>query len=374
MFDFVYNLGSSVRPALFATGLSAGLGVLQFLLASGSPVAGTMPSTAAAGAPATLAGTGLYADPAALAVDPAHIAFAPQYPLWTDGAEKRRWISLPQGSAVDASNPDVWDFPVGTRLWKEFAFADRRVETRYMERLPDGSWLFATYAWSEDGRDAYLVSEKGRRNAFALTGGGSHAIPGKNDCQVCHLSGPAAVLGFSARQLATDDEPATLDETRQPNRNASLAALVEGGAIHGLDAQLIEATAPGTSSVERAALGYLHGNCGHCHNAHGPLAKLGLNLRQSVADPHAAPMATTVDQPMKSPPPGLAPGTALRIAPGRPELSALPQRMASRWPSLQMPPLGTSLVDADAVDLINRWIAGMEEVSTTALHNEGSKQ
>ena len=86
------------------------------------------------------------------------------------------------------------------------------------------------------------------------------------------------------------------------------------------------------------------------------------------------PMATTVDQPMKSPPPGLAPGTALRIAPGRPELSALPQRMASRWPSLQMPPLGTSLVDADAVDLINRWIAGMEEVSTTALHEEGSKQ
>ena len=47
---------------------------------------------------------------------------------------KRRWISLPPGSAIDASDPDAWAFPVGTRLWKEFSFGGQRVETRYMER------------------------------------------------------------------------------------------------------------------------------------------------------------------------------------------------------------------------------------------------
>lgn len=60
-------------------------------------------------APATLAGTGLFAD-AAAGVFP----FEPQYPLWTDGARKRRWIALPPGTAIDASDVDHWQFPVGT--------------------------------------------------------------------------------------------------------------------------------------------------------------------------------------------------------------------------------------------------------------------
>src|SRR5688500_20028913 len=46
-------------------------------------------------APATLAATGLYADPATRTVAAAALPFSPQYPLWTDGAAKRRWIALP---------------------------------------------------------------------------------------------------------------------------------------------------------------------------------------------------------------------------------------------------------------------------------------
>ena len=33
------------------------------------------------------------------------------------------------------------------------------------------------------------------------------------------------------------------------------------------------------------------------------------------------------------------------------------QRIGSRYPALQMPPLGTELVDEEAVALIHRWIA-----------------
>ena len=51
-------------------------------------------------APPTLADTGLYADFASLRVDPAHLGFAPQYPLWTDGA----------APAIDASDPERWVF------------------------------------------------------------------------------------------------------------------------------------------------------------------------------------------------------------------------------------------------------------------------
>src|SRR5262245_10833144 len=92
--------------------------------------------------PPTLAATGLYADPATREIAADVMAFAPQYPLWSDGAAKKRWIRLPPGASIDGSDPDAWRFPIGTRLWKEFTFG-RRVETRFLERLPDGTWRFA---------------------------------------------------------------------------------------------------------------------------------------------------------------------------------------------------------------------------------------
>ncbi len=83
--------------------------------------------------PATLQETGLYSDWATKTVAPGTLLFSPQYPLWSDGATKTRWMRLPKGTFIDARNPDVWRFPVGTRFWKEFRFG-RRAETRFIER------------------------------------------------------------------------------------------------------------------------------------------------------------------------------------------------------------------------------------------------
>ena len=84
---------------------------------------------AAPALPERLSETGLYVA-GTLTVDPRNRPFSPQYPLWTDGARKQRWIQLPAGSRITARDADTWEFPVGTRLWKEFAFDGRRVETR----------------------------------------------------------------------------------------------------------------------------------------------------------------------------------------------------------------------------------------------------
>jgi hypothetical protein len=46
-----------------------------------------------------------------------------------------------------------------------------------------------------------------------------------------------------------------------------------------------------------------------------------------------------------------------RVRPGHPDASMLVTRMASRNPAIQMPPLGTRLVDEEALALIRRWIA-----------------
>jgi hypothetical protein len=308
--------------------------------------------------PQALQETGLYADFATLQVDPKHLAFAPQYPLWTDGAAKRRWISLPPGTAIDGSDPDAWRFPVGTRFWKEFSFGGRRIETRYLE-LQAGGWLYAAYAWSPDGREARLAPDRGMRNAYPLAPGRSHTIPSLSDCKACHQGGRSEVLGFSALQLSPDRDPGALHADPPPAAGVDLRFLVERGLLVGLPKSLQE-TPPriaAASGTERAALGYLHGNCGHCHNEQGSLKNLGLFLRHDLGAGGQPAAASTVGQPVRKPAPGQSATAVLRVEPGRPERSGLMQRIASRYPALQMPPLGTELVDQEAVAVIQRWIA-----------------
>ena len=130
-----------------------------------------------------LSETGLYAAGSATAVRADNLPFSPQYSLWSDGATKRRWLHIPPGTSIDASRPDEWDFPPGTKLWKEFSHG-RRVETRLIERLDDGTWRYATYVWNEEGTDARLAPAAGiralpveRRARRTLRGPGGAGLP-----------------------------------------------------------------------------------------------------------------------------------------------------------------------------------------------------
>jgi hypothetical protein len=332
---------------------AATLALALALLTSAEAIA----QVAVAKPPQALQDTGLYADFATLQVDPKYLQFSPQYPLWTDGATKRRWISLPPGTAIDGSDPDAWMFPVGTRIWKEFSFAGHRVETRYLERQADGQWLYAAYAWSADGREAQLAPERGKRGAYPLPGGRSHTIPGVSDCKACHQGGRSEVLGFSALQLSPDRDPDA--PHAEPLAGVDLNDLVAKGLLVGHPKSLQEKPPRiiAGSPTERAALGYLHGNCGHCHNDKGSLRNVGLFLRH-VSEAAVQPaIATTIGHPVKKPAPGQTPDAVLRIEPGDPDRSGLVQRAASRYPALQMPPMGTELIDEKAVALLRRWAA-----------------
>jgi mono/diheme cytochrome c family protein len=328
-------------------------------------------------APRHLRDTGLYASWSERRVRPENIPFSPQYPLWSDGAEKRRWVSIPRGKWVDASRPGAWEFPPGTRFWKEFSFG-RPVETRYLERLRDGSWLYATYVWSEDGSDAVLAPELGVTQE--VRPGVTHTVPGPIDCRACHEGKTTPVLGFDALQLSSDRDPLAPHARPLAEGEKDLPALIAAGLVRGLPPALLT-TPPriAGSPTTRAALGYLHANCGNCHNDGGPLAPLGLTLAHTeptTADDEPG-LRTTVGQPVRGQVPGV-PAGGQRIAAGHPAASALLMRMRSRNPLLQMPPLGTRLVDTEAVALLERWIA--EELapaspppSPTQLTNAGTQ-
>ncbi|MCL4818161.1 MAG: hypothetical protein KJ067_03435 [Vicinamibacteria bacterium] len=307
-------------------------------------------------APVTLAATGLTGDDG-----PGLSRYAPVYPLWTDGAAKRRWVSLPAGATIDASRPGAWVFPAGTRFWKEFAFGGRKVETRYMEKRADGTWLYAAYVWNEAQTEATLAPARGLRDHADAGEGVRHDIPGVADCAVCHeAAGRDAVLGFGAVQLAPERDPlAPHAEPFEPGM-LDLAGLVAAGRLSPAPADGgASARITARSPRERAALGYLHANCGTCHHPDDEAASAGLWLRVApgeAAGSHAA-LRTAPGRPAGSPVEGVPGGAGLRIAAGDPGHSALVQRMESRHPLRQMPPLGSERVDREAVALIRAWIA-----------------
>ena len=317
-----------------------------------------LPALGAQSLPERLSQTGLYADLATKQVAPDLLAFTPQYPLWSDGARKSRWISLPAGTSIDARDPDAWVFPVGTRLWKEFAY-ERRVETRYIELTADG-WVFATYRWLDDESEALLAPKFGQRAVYEVAGGVQYDLPARTDCRACHEGNVSRVLGFSALQLSGARDPgAPHAEPLRPG-DVDLAMLVRQGWVKGLPAALVAFAPeiPARSATERAALGYLHGNCANCHNTRGPLADLDFSLEvrldAGVAAARPAALATGLERTARFQPAGSAP--MARFAPGRPEASLVLQRMARRDPISQMPPLGTKVVDREALALVERWI------------------
>jgi len=321
-------------------------------------VAALLPGFAAASGalplPQRLSDTGLYApgtrEPAA-----GTIAFSPQYPLWSDGTSKRRWIQLPPGASIDASRADSWEFPAGTKLWKEFAFG-RAIETRMIERLADGSWRFAAYVWNDDGTDAELAPPRGIVVAAAAAPGGRYKVPGRGDCLACHEGGATPVLGFSALQLSPDRDPLAPHADANP---ADLRSLAARGVLRNLPQQLLDSPPriAAASPTARAALGYLHGNCGHCHNDAGSLASLDLALQQQAAAPGASAERTLKSLLGQSSRFRAHDGKATqRVVSGSNDSSVLAVRMKTDNPMARMPPLGVQVADLEGIALIERWI------------------
>lgn len=256
-------------------------------------------------APARLSETGIH--------DADVVSYEPRFALWSDGADKQRWIRLPPGEQVDTTDPDDWRFPAGTRLWKQFSRDGVPIETRLLEKLApaDDAWLMVAYVWNEDGTDATIAPE-GVQNARGTT----HDVPPAADCRACHDGRRSRVLGYSAIQV---------------------------------DAMLV---VPG-NDVEQAALGYLHANCSHCHNAARPPAG-GSRCYDPRNDLDFRLLASRLGRVEDTPTYATAVGGV--VQPGRPDDSGLLTLVARRSASMQMPPLATEFVDETAVALLRQWI------------------
>jgi hypothetical protein len=294
--------------------------------------------------PEHLSDTGLYADFAARRLTDGLIPLVPRYPLWSDGAEKSRYLLLPKGGRIDTHDMNDWRFPVGTKVWKEFKLDGRLVETRLLEkrREPDeGGWFQMSYVWTDDESDA-LATPDGVKGAHGTT----YEVPAQKDCGSCHYKGEKPTIGISAIQLST----------RADGGEPTITSLTAGGALS--DPPTGTFTPPG-QGVVRDALGYLFGNCSYCHDSRSAAAadvKVFMNL--SVTD--AAPEDTQAYKTLVGQPIHHFPDVGLGglVVPGMPDKSLVYYRM-DRRDAAQMPPIITHQVDDAGVATIAAWITGL---------------
>ena len=328
--------------------------------------------------PATLSATNCFVDLKTLTPAAGVLPYEVNAPLWSDGADKARFIVLPNASGGPAAPPkpaplqlaaddlDVATAPVGTLVLKHFALGNVAVgqpgsvpvETRVMRRDADG-WIFLTYRWRADGSDADIVYA-GADVPVALANGGSQIwpLPSVDACRSCH-QGPkgAGLLGLSAAQL-------NRQAVFAGNSANQLAAWAAGGALLGYAGDPNKHKAfppqqllPNTTdplSVQTHARTWLHVQCASCHRPGGS-SQAGIDLRFGTA--MSATGACNV-----SPSFGDLGLTAAKIvATGAPASSVLLARIqANPGSAAFMPQLGVTLAQKQAATLLTTWISQLK--------------
>jgi uncharacterized repeat protein (TIGR03806 family) len=292
--------------------------------------------------------------------------YALNTPLFSDYAEKARYLYLPPGTHARYRAQRALDLPVGAVLIKSFAYpADfrqpdekvRTLETRLLIHRKAG-WTALAYVWNDDGTQARLKRAGTRIDvAFVDAQGRSrqvdYKVPNANQCKECHsLSGQIAPIGVKARNLNGDF-------AYPEGRENQLAHWTRTGLLQGAPAA---DKAPRTAvwddasePLEARGRAYLDGNCGHCHNARGMASNTGLFLDLEETRPSKAGVGK---RPVAA---GRGAGDLeLDVDPGHPDASIIPYRMASTEPGVMMPELGRSVVHEEGLALVRAYIASMQ--------------
>jgi len=293
--------------------------------------------------------------------------YALNTPLFSDYAEKQRFLYLPPGTKARYRPTGALDLPVGATLIKTFAYpADfrhpaekvRMLETRLLIHRRSG-WVALAYVWNAEQTQARLKRAGTRIDVSFVDAKGQdrqvdYRVPNANQCKECHsVSGRIAPIGVKARNLNGDFAYAEGPENQ-------LAHWTRTGMLAGAPAP---SQAPRTARWDDASepldargRAYLDGNCGHCHNPHGMASNTGLFLDLEEARPVKIGVGK---RPVAA---GKGSGDLeVDLVPGHPDASIIAYRMASTDPGVMMPELGRSVVHDEGLALVRDYIARMQK-------------
>ncbi len=266
-------------------------------------------------------------------------------PFWSDGASKERWYAIPDSQTIDVAADGDWLFPIGTVLVKNFRLNSALIETRLFMRHTDGEWAGYTYEWNDTQTEATRVNG----GKVADKAGQSWIYPSGSECMQCHTASANFSLGLEHGQLNSD--------LTYPSTGITANQLYTADAV-----DLLTDPLPGTpdtlvsfaptddvsASLDARARAYLHSNCAGCHRPGGPTPS-NMDLRH---DTDFASTGTCNVVPVSG---DLGISGATILTPSNPSLSLLIER-PSRRDAHGMPPLGSTIVDSDGIQLLTDWV------------------
>jgi uncharacterized repeat protein (TIGR03806 family) len=326
--------------------------------------------------PRKLSETGLFTSVPEHRPHPAIVSYSVNSPLWSDGAFKERFIALPGLGTIEHQDKGAWKFPEGTVLVKSFSLERKagdpttreRIETRLLT-LQQNEWVGYSYRWNAEQTDAVLVGPAGEDREFAITDSSTAEgtrkqvwrYPSRAECMVCHSRAAGFVLGPQTLQMNRDHDYGAF-------RDNQLAVLARSGFLRFGGKQAMPKKAEeyprlvdpydASSVLAARARSYLHANCAICHvPAGGGNAAIDLHYNTEADKQRYLGVVPLHDKF------GIA--EALLIAPGEPDRSVLLHRVGKSGRG-RMPPLASSVVDEQAVQLLRAWIEGLNPSHATA--------
>jgi uncharacterized repeat protein (TIGR03806 family) len=283
-------------------------------------------------------------------------------PLFSDYADKLRFIYIPGNKAAAYKHNKVFDFPNGTALIKTFAYLNnyqnlktpkQLLETRLLIKKND-NWENVSYIWNDDQNEAFLsIAGKTISTKFINKYGNlidvRYRVPNINQCKECHTSNKKITpIGPKARNLNK-----SFNYFEGP-KNQLIKWHQMGWVENNLNIKSMVDWQDESKELNDRARSYLDINCAHCHIDGGSADTSGLYLDFNENNKinlgiYKKPVAT-----------GRA-SNNLRysIVPGKPNQSILLYRMQSLDPGVMMPESGRFLEHTEAVELINKWIKNL---------------
>jgi putative heme-binding domain-containing protein len=321
--------------------------------------------------PTRLSQTGLFANVADQTPMAGVVPFSINSRQWQDGATAEHWAAFPGESSATLHAearpiPGMVDwrrfrlhFPKGAVLVRTVSLGGRRIETQLLHF--DGvDWHAYTYAWRDDQADADLVPADGaEREVGAGDQRRTWQFHSRTQCMSCHNIQSEFALAFQPEQLHRPgpdgrNQMVAFTETgliRRADRNGAPLPPFDASSIT-RERRLVD---PHDDSLpfEDRARAYLHANCGHCHcTGGGGTVPLRLQHPVSVREMLAVGVRPTRGD--------FALPEAEIIKPGDPCRSTLFFRMA-KFGRDRMPHLGSEQPDEAGLQLMARWISGMDE-------------
>ena len=332
---------------------------------------GNMPSSSVGTVPTKLSRTGFFADTPNLLPVNGMIPYGVTVPLWSDGAVKTRWLSVPNSGAPYTRDEQIafspsgeWTFPSGTVFVKHFDLATdyshpdapkRRLETRLLVRDGIGAVYGYTYKWRADNSDADLLTNSLTEtivitNADSTTWTQTWYYPSPADCLICHTKAANYVLGVKTRQLDSNFTypltGLTDNQLRTMNHAGLFYPAIDEAAIAGYSH--LEALTNENASLESRARSYLDANCSQCHRPGATGPSFDAQWDTPLAQQNligALPQKGTLDI-----------DNAQIIAPKDIWRSVLYLRALSLDPAIKMPTLARNVVDTNSLEIVAEWI------------------